>query len=141
MQVVASSSNILVHWLLIAVLFFFFPGKLIENLPRELLSNRILKAQSRLNHFHVDSNTSHPGLISIHRVWFRKKLYLRHWKQYVSLMGGSRLCINIYKNKTARMCISNPEQKYREADSRLILYFFHVCGNYLILKDFVSDSI
>ena len=48
-------------------------------------------------------------------------------------MGGSRLCINIYKNKTARMCISNPEQKYREADSRLILYFFHVCGNYLIL--------
>ena len=51
-------------------LFFFFTGKLIENLPRELLSNRILKAQSRLNHFHVDSNTSHIGLILIQRVWF-----------------------------------------------------------------------
>ena len=54
-------------------------------------------------------------------------------------MGGSRLCINIYKNKTARMCISNREQKYREADSRLILYFFHVCENFCVRFNLEQD--
>ena len=45
------------------------------------------------------------------------QLYVIGKECTVSLMGGSRLCINIYKNKTARMRMCNREQKYREPDS------------------------